>query len=198
MGQAARNLPMTASDFLAWERQQTYKHEFIAGEVFAMTGALKAHVTVSMNVAMSLRQQLRGTPCRTFMADTMVQVKAADAFFYPDVTVSCSAADAADPRMVREPTLVVEVLSPTTAGYDRGAKFARYRLAASLREYVLIETETRRCDVYRKGDDGLWVLHPFEPGQGLVLASVGVEMSDAALWDEVPLPEKADDTAAGG
>ena len=186
MGHAALDLPMTASDFLAWELRQPTKHEFVGGEVYAMTGALKAHVLLAMNLATALRQQLRGTPCRTFIADTMVRVDAADAFFYPDVVVSCSAADAADPRMVSEPTLVVEVLSPSTAGYDRGAKFALYRRLPSLREYALVDPETRHCDVFRKGEDGLWVLHPFDAGAGIALASVGVEVDAEALWDEVP------------
>ncbi len=186
MGRAERPLALTWSDFLAWELRQPTKHEYVAGEVFAMTGALKAHVVVAGNLYAELRRQLRGTPCRAFIADTMVRVDAADAGFYPDVVVSCSAADAADPRLLREPTLVVEVLSPSTAAYDRGAKFTMYRLLPSLREFVVVDPDTRRCDVFRKGDDGLWVLHPAEPSAGVSLASVGVDIAGDTLWDEVP------------
>jgi Uma2 family endonuclease len=188
MGHAALKLPMSADDFLGWEAEQPTKHEFIAGEVFAMTGAAKAHVTVALNVAMALRSHLRGTPCSTFIADTKVHVDTADAYYYPDVTVTCSAADAQDPMTVREPVLLVEVLSPSTAAHDRGAKFAAYRQLPTLREYLLIDPETRRCDLFRKGDDaaGLWVLHPFEGEQAVQLASVALDLSAAELWDQVP------------
>lgn len=188
MGNVATRLRMSAQDFLAWDETQTVRHEFVAGEVFAMAGAGEAHVTAALNVAMRLRQHLAGTPCRTFITDMKLRVDAADAVFYPDVMVSCSAADAADPLVKREPVLLVEVLSPATAAYDRGDKFAAYRKLPSLREYLLVDTDSRRCDLYRKGADGLWVLHPFEPGQAVTLASVELELGAAALWDEVPDP----------
>jgi Uma2 family endonuclease len=82
--------------------------------------------------------------------------------------------------------LLVEVLSPATAAYDRGDKFAAYRKLASLREYLVVDTDSRRCDLYRKGDDGLWVLHPFEPGQALRLQSVALDLPAVQLWAEVP------------
>lgn len=186
MGVAATELRMSAQDFLAWDETQSVRHEFVAGEVFAMAGAGEAHVTVAGNVYLQLRQHLAGTPCRTFITDMKLRVEAADAFFYPDVMVTCSPADAGDPLVKREPVLLVEVLSPATAAYDRGDKFAAYRKLATLREYLLVDTDSRRCDLYRKGDDGLWVLYPFEPGQAVALASVGLELGAAALWDEVP------------
>jgi Uma2 family endonuclease len=158
MGEAALQLPMSAADFLDWEATQTVKHEFVRGEVFAMAGAGKAHVAVSLNVAMALRQHLRGSPCSTFIADTKLRVETADVYYYPDVMVTCSAADAADPMTVREPVLVVEVLSPSTAAHDRGDKFATCRL-----------------------------LHPFEPAQGLQLASVGLDVAADVLWEQVPV-----------
>jgi Uma2 family endonuclease len=187
MGEAALQLPMSAADFLDWEATQTVKHEFVRGEVFAMAGAGKAHVAVSLNVAMALRQHLRGSPCSTFIADTKLRVETADVYYYPDVMVTCSAADAADPMTVREPVLVVEVLSPSTAAHDRGDKFATCRLLPTLREYVLIDPATRRSDVFRKGADGLWVLHPFEPAQGLQLASVALDVAADVLWEQVPV-----------
>jgi Uma2 family endonuclease len=153
-----------------------------------MAGAGEAHVTLTGNVFVALRLHLRGTPCRCYFVDMKLRVEAADAFFYPDLMVTCSASDAADPLVKREPVLLVEVLSPSTAAYDRGAKFAAYRQLPTLREYLLIDPETRRCDVFRKGEDaaGLWVLHPFEAGQGVQLASVGLDLAAADLWEQVP------------
>ncbi len=151
-----------------------------------MAGAGEAHVTVALNVAMALRQHLAGTPCRTFITDMKLRVEAVDAYFYPDVMVTCSAADAADPLVKRDPTLLVEVLSSATAAHDRGDKFAAYRKLPGLREVLLVDTDSWRCDLYRKGADGLWVLHPFEPGQALRLESVALDLPAEQLWAEVP------------
>ena len=186
MGQAAAKTHMTFPDFLTWDAQQSVRHEFVNGEVFAMSGAGEAHVTTALNVAMALRQHLRGTPCRTFITDMKLRVEAVDTLYYPDVMVTCSAADAADLHIKREPVLLVEVLSPSTAAYDRGTKFTAYRQLPSLQEYLLVDTDTRHCDLYRKGGDGLWVLHPFEPGEAVQLASVALALPAAALWAEVP------------
>lgn len=195
MGQAALNLPMSASEFLRWDAQQSVKHEFVAGEVFAMAGASDAHITLTGNLFSALRNHLRGTPCRCFFADMKLRVDGADAFFYPDVVVTCSAADAADRLVKREPVLLAEVLSRSTAAYDRGAKFAAYRLLPSLREYLLIDPESRVCDLYRRGDDGLWVLHPYSAADTVHLASLDVRLPGDVMWEQV-LPEPAADAAA--
>ena len=91
--------------------------------------------------------------------------------------------------IVREPLLLVEVLSPSTAAYDRGEKFAAYRQLPTLREYLLVDPDSLRCDLFRKGDgdEGLWVLHPFAVGEGLQLASVGLDVPADVLWEQVPL-----------
>lgn len=187
MGQAARQMPMTAEEFLAWDETETEKFEFVRGELFAMTGAAEGHIMVTGNVYSALRQHLRGTPCRTLMLDMKLRVQAADAYFYPDVMVTCSPADKGQPLIKSEPLLLVEVLSPSTASRDRGDKFAAYRLLPSLLEYVLIDPVTRRSDVYRKGADGLWVLHPVTGLEPLRLQSVALEIAPEVLWDEVPL-----------
>ena len=140
------------------------------------------------NVYVALRAHLRGTPSRTFITDMKLRVEAANCFFYPDVMVTGSSVDAADPLIKREPMLVVEVLSLGTAAYDRGDKFAAYRLLPSLREVLLVDPDSRRCDLYRKGADGLWVLHPFEPGHAVRLQSVDLDLGAEALWDEVGSP----------
>lgn len=183
MGQAVLRSAISSEDYLAWEALQTERHDFVAGEVYAMAGAEDRHVTVSLNMAMALRQHLAGTPCRTFIADMKVQ--AAEAFFYPDVLVTCSESDRASALVKREPKLIVEVLSPSTAAYDRGEKFARYRSIATLEELAFVDLDTRRTDVHRKGSDGLWVLHPFDAGEAVTLASVGLNLAAAILFAEI-------------
>ena len=188
MGQAAHKPTMTASDFLAWDAGLTERHEFVDGEIFAMAGAEDRHVTIALNIAMALRQHLRGTPCRTFMSDMKLQVAAANSYFYPDVMVTCNEADHASPLIKSAPVLVIEVLSPSTAAFDRGEKFAHYRRLESLQEYMLVDIDTRRTDLYRKGVDAMWVLHPFEGGETLQLASVALNITAEALFAEVDAP----------
>ncbi len=175
----------TASAFLDWDSTQTIKHEYIDGEVFAMAGVQLNHARAAGNMYLALRSHLRSTPCQTFMSDVKLRVEAANCYFYPDLFVTCSPADRADPLIQREPTLIVEVLSPSTAAFDRGQKFAAYRQLPSLQEYVLIDTDARVADVYRKGADGLWVLHPFAKGDTVSLASLDLEISAADLFAQV-------------
>jgi Uma2 family endonuclease len=129
------------------------------------------------------------------MTDMKVQPLGSASFFYPDVLVTCSAADRTSALVKHEPKLVVEVLSPATAAYDRGDKFAHYRRIASLEEYALVDLDSRRTDVYRKGNDALWVLHPCEPGQPVLLASVAVTITAATLFAEVEDPPASDSAA---
>lgn len=171
--------------FLDWDLTQTIKHEYIDGEVFAMAGATESHVTVTGNAYMALRSHLANSPCRAFFTDMKLRVEAANCYFYPDVFVTCSAADRADPRVKREPSLIVEVLSDSTAAFDRGQKFAVYRQLPTLQEYVLIDTETRAVDVHRKGVDGLWVLHPFSAGESVTLTSVELRITAQDLFAQV-------------
>ena len=126
------------SEFMVWEETQTERHEFVRGEVFAMVGARRVHGLVSLNIASSLKQQLRGSPCRAFTESMKVQA-AADVVFYPDVFVTCDRDDLRTEQVFSAPTVVVEVLSPSTQAYDRGAKFTWYRQLASLREYLLVD-----------------------------------------------------------
>ena len=193
VGYALQKQRMTAEEFLAWDATQTIKHEFVSGEVFAMAGGEDRNYTVTGNLYIALRQHLRGSPCRVYGSDVKLQVEAADCFFYPDLMVTCSATDAASRLIKREPALVVEVLSPSTAAYDRGDKFASYRMLPSLREYLLIDVASQRCDLFRKREgDGLWVLHPSRADEAVQLASVDLTVTPEALWADLEPPAPAE------
>lgn len=185
VGYALKKPLLTAQDFLLWDAKQPEKYEFVRGETFLMTGGVDHNNTAAGNLYIALRAHLRGTPCRIFGSDVKLRVEAADCFFYPDLMVTCSARDAADRLIKRDAQLVVEVLSPSTATYDRGDKFADYRRLPSLVEYLLVNVPSRRCDLYRKGADGLWVLHPTEGEQDLLLSSVSLTVSSASLWADI-------------
>lgn len=168
--------PFTAADYLVWETAQDMRSEFINGEVYGMAGGTLEHNAATGATFATLRQHLKGTPCRAFVSDVKVQVEASSSFFYPDVVVTCQAADAANPQAqaLTHPTLIAEVLSPSTAAFDRGGKFAHYRLLDSLQEYVLIDTDTPRVEVFRRNAANRWELYPSTGSDAAVeLASVG-------------------------
>lgn len=187
---------LDASGFLEWEATQTGKHEFVAGEVFAMVGARQDHVLVAGAVFARLREHLRGTRCRAYTSDMKLEVQAADAVFYPDVMVSCDEADRQRDQALQAPCLVVEVLSDSTAAFDRGAKFAAYRQLPSLQEYLLVDIERRRLEAFRRESAG-WVLHePAATAAGapptLWLASVQLALPVADVFSDL------EDAAASG
>ena len=179
--------PLSFEAYLAWEAQQAGRHEFVAGEVFAMTGARATHNIIALNVAMALREALRGTPCRVFIADMKLHVAAANASFYPDVFVSCDGRDrAADAELVqRHPQLVVEVLSDSTAAFDRGQKFEAYRSLDSLQAYLLVEQDRPHAELFLRNSEGLWVLNPVGEGGSVNINPLGVTVSMSALYDGV-------------
>ena len=179
---------MTAEEYLAWENKQETKHEFLNGmvyDVYGMTGACDTHVTVTLNVASLLRNHLRGSSCRIYISDMKLQVKSADAFFYPDIFVTCDDRDRTSDYHKSFAKLIVEVLSPSTADYDRGSKFAAYRKIESFQEYVLIDTARRSIDLFRLDASGHWVLYPSEGEATVEFASVGLTVAMADIFEDV-------------
>jgi len=181
---------ITVDDYLAGEAVSPIKHEYVAGEVFAMAGASEEHVTIALNVAVLLRAHVRGGPCRVYIADMKLCVERVRAFFYPDVFVTCEAADAAEPTVKARARVVVEVLSESTEAYDRGAKFASYRQLPTLEEYVLIDSRIRCVEVFRRHPDG-WMLDPVPDDGRLTLATLGFECTLDAIYEDVRLAPAA-------
>ncbi len=183
--QTAEHLRFSAEDYLAWEESQAEKHEFVAGEVFAMTGARQDHVVVSLNIASALKQRLRGKPCRSYMADMKLKVEAADAFFYPDVMVSCQPGDLKNQQFISHPSLVVEVLSDSTADYDRGGKFVAYRKLESLQEYLIVDIDNRRLECFRRTIENDWLLHDYVGEADCELSSLGIRLPMAEIFEDI-------------
>ena len=186
MGHALTKLSL--QEFLDWENQQAERHEFHRGEVFAMVGARRIHGIVSLNIAASLKSQLKGSPCRAF-ADSMKIRIGIDTILYPDVFVTCDSADLRTEQVFTAPTVVVEVLSPSTQSYDRGSKFTFYRSLPSVREYVLVDPETREVQLFRRGADDLFTLHDLTGREQIRLESVGCELLAADVFEGVEPPE---------
>lgn len=185
MGYAAAFEKMTSDEFLAWEERQPDKHEFVNGEIFAMVGVTRQHATIAGNVFSFLMQQLRGTPCRAYMAEMKLRLDAADAFFYPDVFVTCSEKDHEAERYMTEPRLIVEVLSESTEAYDRGEKFEKYRQFATLSEYVLINPGKRKVEIFRRDTTGHWVLYEYGDDEAVQFASLDLRIESTVLYENL-------------
>lgn len=175
---------MTLDEFIAWENTQPERHEFFRGEVFAMVGGRRTHGRVISNLVRRLGNLLDGTPCQVFAESMKLQV-ADDTLLYPDVFVTCDRADLATDMVFRAPTLVIEVLSPSTQGYDRSGKFALYRRLPSLQEYLLVDPETRRVEGFQRKPSGEWVFVDMSEGGPLASQSLGLEIPLAQVFDGV-------------
>ncbi len=176
---------LTYESYLTWEAGQTGRHEFFKGQVFAMVGPQRVHGEIVRNLTVALQTHLKGTPCRSYSADMKLRVAAADAVFYPDLFVTCDARDLVTELVFEHPLLVVEVLSDSTAAYDRGSKFAAYRQLPSLSEYVLIAPDRKSVEVFRRNAENLFVLHDFT-GRALVeFQSIAASVATSAIFENV-------------
>ena len=184
MADPALNIPrMSAKDYLDLERMAASKHEFIDGIVYAMSGTTKQHDFISGDIYAALVNALK-PPCDVFSANVKVHIETADAeaYYYPDVHVSCSDLDK-DPLSSKMPSLVIEVASDSTADYDRGAKFVSYRKLPSLQEYVIVQQTHVRVEVFRKRTG--WLAEVFGAGDTITLESVGVSLPVAQFYRRV-------------
>ena len=185
-----------AEDYLAWEAQQTERHELVDGEVYAMVGARAWHNLIGGNVYIWLRQALKGSPCRVYINEHKLQASTSGDFLYPDVMVTCDPRDRqpGEDRFISHPWLVVEVLSDSTAAYDRGRKFEIYRTIDTLTHYLLVEQDRPRAELFTRNEQGLWVLHPLTANDQVPIDRIAQPWPVASLFDEVdftPAPEPA-------
>jgi Uma2 family endonuclease len=173
-----------AAAYLAWEETQEERHEYIAGEVFAMVGVRQSHNLATLNLATLLRRELKGSPCRVFVEAVKTRIEAADCFFYPDVVVTCDPRDRLTPDYVSHPLLVAEVLSESTAAFDCGRKFAAYRKLEGLQDFVLVDLAAQRIEVFRRDLEKRWVLYDYGPEDQVELASLGLHLPVEALLED--------------
>jgi Uma2 family endonuclease len=165
---------MTLAEFLAWEDAQPDRHEFYRGETLAMVGGTARHNRVILNLASRIGSHLDGTPCQVFAQNMKAQLP--EGVLYPDVMVTCGKAEAGDEQTVSDPKLIIEVLSPSTKGYDKRDKFILYRTLASLREYVLIDPAQRQVEVFTLAEAGAWLLTDQTHAGVLSLASIDCKL----------------------
>jgi Uma2 family endonuclease len=176
---------LTPDDYLAFDTNAEEKYEYVDGEIHAMTGTTVKHNRISLNLAVALKQHLAGQPCETFIADLKIHAAAANSFYYPDLVVRCQPQPLADStRVIDDPTLIVEVLSPSTEATDRREKLAAYRRIPSVQEYVLVAQEERSVEIYRREGDIGWRYLPFTDDEPVEFASIGLTLPMAAIYGE--------------
>lgn len=180
---------LTPQEFFEWEAQQDLRYEYFDGEVFAMTGGSLPHGRIGLNVSSLLKAHVRGQECIALNSDCKVGISETGPFTYPDASVSCDPRDRTAKDFIWFPCLIVEVLLPGTEAYDRGGKFALYRRLDSLQEYVLIGSETKTVEVFRRGEDGVWVFIPYGEGDEIELTSVGLTVAMDAIYEDVVLAQ---------
>ena len=178
---ATAAMKLTPDEFLEMELASPIKHEYVAGEIFAMTGASDIHNIIVGNVYMALRNHLKGSPCRVFMTDMKLRLDQADAYYYPDLMVTCEKPSSSYFR--EQPVLVVEVLSSSTAKFDAIDKRRDYQTLESLQEYLLISQECMDARVFRREESG-WNMHIYTDGMSIPLHSVGLDLPIGLVYEE--------------
>lgn len=162
MTSVAAQTYLTPEEYLAFERKATTKNEYLNGQIVAMSGASFVHNFITMNIANQLYNQLRGGKCQVATSDMRVKVTQTESYFYPDVVVVCGEPLSEDNTFdtLLNPTVIVEVLSPSTETYDRGEKFAHYKQVESLKEYILVSQDRARVEHYLR-QESKWLQNEF-------------------------------------
>jgi len=175
------------SDYLAYEAQSPVRHEYIAGEIFAMTGASIRHNVIALNFASALRSHLKGTPCRALIEGVKLRLRKEQSYFYPDVMVTCEdrlqELDSQQ-QIVEAPLVVIEILSPTTEATDRREKLRAYRTLPSLKEYLLVSQEQAQVEIYRRRGDIGWDIITYEPGDTVEIVSLELKLGMDEIYFE--------------
>jgi Uma2 family endonuclease len=196
MIQAVHPVQYSFPEYVAFERTSNVKHEYLDGQIYAMAGGTPEHAALAVAVSSALHVQLRGKGCVVYSSDLRVKVQSTGLVTYPDVTVVCGPpeVDAADATTVVNPTLVVEVTSPSTEAYDRGEKREHYLQIPSLREMLIVSHAEPVIEVWRR-DGTAWVRVEARLGERAVLASVGCEIDVTEVYAEIDVGRRREGAA---
>ncbi|AWM34478.1 Uma2 family endonuclease [Hymenobacter nivis] len=175
----------TPEEYMALEEKSEVRHEYFDGEIFAMAGASAPHNLIKGNMIAALRPGVRQRGCRVFDENMRLAVQERKYYTYPDIMVSCDPDDRRDPYLIRQPMLIVEVLSPSTAEYDRTEKFAQYQKLTSLRHYLLVSQTAWVVEWFRRDDAGQWIYTLLsELADVLEIPDLGLRLPLAELYDD--------------
>jgi Uma2 family endonuclease len=186
---------LTAAEYLAIEKKADFKSEFFNGEMFAMAGASRQHNRLKDNMVIRIGSQLLGGPCQTFSSDQRVLIDRTGLYCYPDLLIVCGEVESTedDEDTITNPRVVIEVLSPTTERYDRGAKFRHYQQMPSVQEYVLVSQDEAVVERFVRQADGSWALVSFvglDAELALTAVPVRVPLADIYAGVDFPAPPR--------
>ena len=174
------NQKYTIEEYLQMERASDQKHEYYKGEIFAMAGASNRHNLIFSNLFGELFSRLRNSPCRPYGSDMRIHVPENTLFTYPDISVICGEITPFDDGndTALQPTVIIEILSKATRNYDRGVKFKLYRDIPTLREYILVDSESVAVEAFRINEHNHWELEEYEKfAETVALPSIGVSLT---------------------
>jgi Uma2 family endonuclease len=180
------NLPkFTPEEYFQWEEGQLIRHEYISGELYAMSGGTINHSKLAGNCTFILKSHLRGGGCQVLTSDARVKIFETNDYVYPDVSVTCDERDRATNQYITYPCLVIEILSASTANYDRGDKFRRYRRNPSLQDYLLVDADKVAIDLYRRNPSGNWEIVNYQGGDRIELQSIDLSCAIESIYEDI-------------
>ncbi|MBE9061903.1 Uma2 family endonuclease [cf. Phormidesmis sp. LEGE 11477] len=183
---------LTPEEYFVWEEKQLAKHEYIGGEVYAMSGGSVNHGRIAVRFTSLFDNHLDSGDCITGNSDIRVNIAATSDYTYPDASVTCDKRDQATAQYITYPCLIVEVLSDSTEAYDRGGKFRLYRNNPALQDYLLVSTHRIEMDLYHKNDIGDWIIRNYKEGDSIELASIDLSFPIEQVYRGLVLtPENA-------
>jgi Uma2 family endonuclease len=190
---AAQNpLPhLTPEDYLIWEEQQLEKHEYIDGQVYAMSGGSINHGRIAIRFTAMFDAHLDGRNCIPGNSDIKVKIAQTNNYTYPDASVTCDERDKMNGTYISYPCLIVEVLSPSTEAYDRGGKFRIYRQNPALQDYLLVSSTSIAIDLYQKTETGQWLIINYQPGDVVELKSIDLSFPIEQVYRNLNLTPDA-------
>ena len=181
---------LTAEEYLQFEKESLHKHEYFKGEIFAMAGAGARHNVIFSNLFIGIGSQLKGRPCKPYGSDLRIHIPENTLFTYPDISIICGeiVPSQIDADTAILPTVLIEILSPSTKNYDRGGKFRLYRDIPALKEYILIDTESVSIEVFRINSKGHWELEEYRSIENtLTIPTVAVSMPLKEIYEGTKL-----------
>lgn len=190
MNSTARIQPtMTPEEYADWERQQPERHEYFAGELFSQAGGTRRHSLIGTNAARALGNLLKAGDCQVHGSDMRVHIEATGYQAYPDVSVVCPPLEGNSDEVITNPVLLVEVLSPATADFDRGTKFGHYRQIPTLKEYLVFWQDEPRVEQHSRTAEGNWLLREYSGTDAILkLDCLGCSLPMSDVYDKVSFP----------
>ena len=184
---------ISIEEYLTTENAADEKHEYYKGEIFAMSGAKMPHNRITANLLISLGLKLKGKRCQPYGSDARIHIESNTLFTYPDISIICGEVITLnnDDYNVLNPTVIIEVLSKSTKNYDRGEKFKLYRDIATLKEYILVDSESIHMEVFRLNENGRWELEEYNSlSDVVIIKAIEATVSVSEVYDSVGITDK--------